>query len=878
MGTNVMRIFSRVRRTRSVLALALLGLAGVGQALEAGLRDIDIPSGDMAAALELLVKQTDINLLYRREQLNGIRTQGVSGAMTPKQALDRLLHGSRLYLHVDEKSGAMSISNRPETGAVEAAEPSSVSWDATNGPTEAAAQGGTGPAPTDRASARVAQVDAVMVTATKRTQSAREIPMSISVLSQEDLERSSAVGMEDYLRAIPGVNQIDNGGISNAIIIRGVTTSPVFENFSSGTTVATYFDATPITGAGGAGAGGIDIRPVDIERIEVLRGPQGTSYGSSSLGGTMRMIPARPDLHRFSAKALASWSNTAAYGSGNTMQQAVINMPIVDGRFALRAVGYRYSESGFYRNLLAQDPGRMAIARNFGLEDYIDGYTRRDVGRMRTGGARIAALWQVTDRLDIAANLLRQSIEQDGSPMAATGKFDQARWFVVPEGRVRGEKGEVYDTDIDLANMVLNYDLAWGTLTSTVSRVDSGSIWASGSLQDPRSTTSPSDYRSDTFETRFASRLQGPLQFLVGVFNEDVKEEYGEDAYWPGTPATNPVGTNPMHHLEMWRYVKQKAAFGELTYELTDRWSFTVGGRYFQYDKGETSLREGGGYGVPLGGGVPVSVRTEDSGTSYKASLNYKPSDDTLVYASWAEGFRLGRATPGLAPSLCDLDGDGMVDGTNTRIEATKTVDSDFLDSYEVGAKMMLFDRRMAVDISAFRIEWDGLPIRDIAPGCGLAYVANVGSATSNGLELQSSMYLAEGLRLDFGVGLTRAELAADAPGLNAVKGARLPGSPRKSANLGLQYDFDFLGSEAFARVDTLYAGSFHGNLQETAATKAGGYYKVDFRTGIRLERTSLEVFVRNLTNREDFTWRDASRSHRLRPRTVGVQVGYHFD
>ena len=843
-----------------MLAALSLAVAGAAQAQDRS-RAFDVAAQPAAAGLNAFAEQADVTLVFSQEAVAGLSIRPLRGDYAVGDALALMLEGTGLgYQVVGDGTIAISPLAASPGGQV----------------------GGVAAAPADeqaRGSGRVAQVDAIMVTATKRTQSAREIPMSISVLSQEDLERSSAVGMEDYLRAIPGVNQIDNGGISNAIVIRGVTTSPVFENFSSGTTVATYFDETPITGAGGAGAGGIDIRPVDIERIEVLRGPQGTSYGSSSLGGTMRMIPARPDLHQFSAKALASWSNTAEYGGDNTMQQAVINMPLVDGRFALRAVGYRYSESGFYRNLLGQNPQKLQIARNFGLEDYISGYTRNDVGRMRTSGTRLAALWQVTDNVDVAVNLLRQTIEQDGNPLASVGKFDQAQFFVVPEGRVRGEQGEIFDTNIDLANVVANYDTSAGTLTATFSRVEGGSIWAStaGNV-DPRSKTAPSDYRSDIFETRFASRLNGPLQFLVGVYNEDIKEKYQEDSYWPGTPATNPLRTNPMQHVQIWRYQKQTAAFGELTYDFTDRWSATVGGRYFEYDKGETALREGGAYGVELGAGELTQVRTQDSGTSYKASLNYKPTQDLLFYASWAEGFRLGRATPGLAPAVCDIDGDGIVDGTNTTIEATKTVDSDFLDNYEVGAKVMLFDRRMAVDFSAFRIEWDGLPIRAIAPGCNLAYVGNVGSATSSGFEVQSTIYLAEGLRLDVGAGFTRAELAEDAPGLSAIKGARLPGSPRRSANLGLQYDFDLVGTDAFVRMDSMYAGSFYGNLQETAASKAGGYYKVDFRTGVRLERTSVELFVRNLTNREDYTWRDATRAHRLRPRTVGIQVGYHFD
>jgi len=157
-----------------------------------------------------------------------------------------------------------------------------------------------------------------------------------------EIERRGAVGMEDYLRSVPGVAQIDNGPRSNAVVIRGISTSPENENASSGTTVATYFGETPITGGGGYGAGGIDVRPVDIERIEVLRGPQGTAYGSASLGGALRIIPNRPQLGAFTGNVSANYSSTSGRGGDNSMLQGTLNLPVVEDKFALRAVGYRF--------------------------------------------------------------------------------------------------------------------------------------------------------------------------------------------------------------------------------------------------------------------------------------------------------------------------------------------------------------------------------------------------------------------------------------------------------------------------------------------------------------------------------------------------------
>jgi iron complex outermembrane recepter protein len=733
------------------------------------------------------------------------------------------------------------------------------------------------------------QLEEVIVTATKREERLQDVPMSLAVISNQEIERRGLIGMEDYLRSIPGVNQIDDGPASNAIIIRGITTSPEFENFSSGTTVASYFDETPITGAAGTGQGGIDVRPVDLERIEVLRGPQGTAFGDASLGGTVRVIPVKPKLDGFSAKLAADYSNTSGFGSDNSMVQGVVNIPIVEGKFAVRAVAYRYEESGFYRNIAGVDPATIAAAASFGLGSYVSGPVQDNVGKIITTGGRLAALWQVTDKLKLSMNYLTQTIEQNGLPLASVGTYEQISIPVAPQARVRGEAGAAADTTIHLSNFVLNYDFGGAVLTSVASWVDAGGVEATGlpvafiPFFGPSSVTDPSDFKSFTAETRLASHFDGRFQFLGGLFYEHVKNDFHETYDWPGAPAASPFGTNPLFLDEDARKLDQRAIFGEGSYNLTDKLTATVGGRYFKYDKNERTLQEGGLVAVPIGTGIAQNLESSEGHSTYKANLEYKPTKDSLLYALWSQGFRLGRPDPGAIPALCDPHNTGFIEGTNVSIESTKRINSDSLDNYEIGGKFTLFDHRMVLDTSIYHINWNGLPIRTLAfTNCG--YTANVGAATSDGVEFQTSLLVMRGLRLDLGAGYTKAELSKDAPGLTppAFKGDRLPGSPKVSANLAVQYDFDVAGYAAFLRADSFYTGSFYGDLLQSPNDVAGDYTKIDARAGVAIRNLSVELFVRNLTNNDAFTWRglgntDSFSGYRLRPRTIGVQLGYNF-
>ncbi len=877
--------------------LALLARsAGAADQPPTSMVTLNIARQPLGDALSAFAQQSGLQVVFYANIGEGVVSPEVAGTYSPQTALDRLLINSSLkYEFINPRTVAI----RPAADADSAS--STRDGEQTNATQAMRLAHGDGAARTagDEHSGRIdasardseaaeRSIGEVIVTATKREVGVQDVPMSIAVLSSQDINRRGLIGMEDYLRSIPGVNQIDTGAAGNAIVIRGITTSPSFENANSGTTVGTYFDETPITGAAGRAAAGIDVRPVDIERIEVLRGPQGTAYGSASLGGTLRIIPAKPKLDGFAAKAAAAYSGTSGSGGDNSMIQGVVNIPVVEGKLALRAVGYRYDESGFYRNIAGEDPATLALAGNLGLGSAVSGFVQDDSGRMVSTGGRLSALWQPTDDLHFSLNILTQKIEQDGSPVAEVGDYELAHAPISQLGRVRGETGDVSDTDMDLYSLVLDYNLGWGKLTSAGSWIDGGSIFAvanriAGLLT---STTAPSYFRSFTSETRLASQLDGPLQFLAGVFYEDVNDGNAENLRWLGEPAPSPVFvTNPLARVQTARELDQRAIFGEVSYDLTQKLTATVGGRFFKYSRDQSQSREGGLVGVPLGAGVPILRDSSESGNNFKANLSYKPTKDSLLYASWSQGFRLGFPAAGLLP-VCDLDNDGLVDGTNVTIESTRSVDSDFLDNYEIGGKFAFFDRRMVIDTAIYHIKWDGLPIRAVATACNSGYTANVGAATSDGLEFQASLLVAEGLRLDFGGGYIRARLSEDAPGLAppAFEDDRLPGSPKLNANLAAQYDFDVAGRKAFVRVDSFYTGKFYGDFLRSPGTLAGDYVKVDARVGASINKLSVELFVRNLTDENAFTWRGISpvpnvfAGYQLRPRTVGVQLGYSFE
>lgn len=850
-----------MKRKAGVLLWVLAGLGTtpldvLAQASPAaGILKGDIAPQTVAEALTALARQSGLQIIYGADTVQGLRSKGAPAGLSASETLERVLDGTGLtYEFLNDHT--VTIVRQPATSASLSSTPQ-----ARDDVEE------------------VGRIEEVIVTATKRAESLSKVPASIAVVGAEEIDRRGLVSAEDYLRGIPGVSQVANQ-TGAAIVIRGIETSPQAQNFSAGTTVATYFGETPTTNSAGLGGGSnVDLKLVDIERIEVLRGPQGTAFGNSSLGGAVRTIPVAPKLNLTEGKVGVGYSATSGTGGDNTMVQAVGNVPLIQDRLALRAAAYRFENSGFYRNRAGSDAEFRSALSAYDAEAFA--VDQDEVGTTRFVGGRMSALLQATDALQLTVTLLKQQTEVDGEGRAETGRYDQSIAQVAPQHVRRGQHGGTFDTDIELANLVAEYDLGWGSLLATVSHIESGAqstASSSSGFPDAYSSVESSDHRESSGEVRITTRFDGAWNFLGGIYAEELDDRYFNDYYWFGSPESNVYGEdiNLGEYLDR-RKLQQTAAFAEVSWRPVPRLTITGGARVYDYDRTGTVESTGA-----LLGDVSTLRDAKASGASYRGNVSFALREDALVYAGWSQGFRLGKPQSGLPAGRCDLDADGIVDGTSVRMVDTLTTRSDELDSIELGGKVMLLDRRLSLSGAVYRIDWTGVPFRTRAP-CGLAYNANAGGAISEGIEFQANAYVTKALRIDVGASSVRAKLTEDVPAQNAFDGDRLPGSPKINANLGLQYAMNIGGYEGYVRADSIYVGSFYGDLLASEQTKAGGYVKLDTSARMTIERVDIDLYVRNLTNEDAFTWRGLRPlgfdyfGYRLQPRTIGMQLMYRF-
>ena len=733
----------------------------------------------------------------------------------------------------------------------------------------------------DEAATAQGRIDEIIVTATKRATSIQDTAMSISALSPDAIEKRGLVGLDDYLRTLPGLNMQDRGASRNSIVIRGIASDP--ENEDSA--VGVYFGETPMIGLGEASgaAGTADLKFVDIDRIEVLRGPQGTLYGSSSMGGVVRIIPTKPKLNELQGKLATRYSSTSGQGGENSMVQGVINIPLVEDKLAVRAVAYRYDNSGYINNIAEDTPAALASAISFGgIAD-----NKTDIGSDEYKGFRISAMWQPITELGIVLTHSNQDIEQDGFPEVnggLSGKFEQVRLRTGPQG----SRTEFLENSIAITNLKLDYELSWGTIMSSSSWLDydasSETDW-SHLITLPTFIGSEANTKSFIEEIRFSSNFDGDAQVLAGVYFEDYELNGSAPLAWSGDSAnevliaqTFPPSLmfNTVHTSQNYLIAtRQWALFGEISYSFTDRWTAILGGRYFDYDQKDKF----DGFGAFFGGSFGWDRENNDSGQTYKLNISYSPNDDSLIYGQWTEGFRLGEPGRG-TPSFCDVDQDGLVDGIGLSSDVVKP---DELESYELGIKKSYLHDRVTLNAALYRINWEGMPLL-LVPPCGVTFKANGGSSKSEGMEVELQAQISESIKLDMGASYNNSILTENVPGSGiGAAGDDLPGSADFNFTMGLEYNFDLSGNQSYIRADYSYVSEYHNSFDEMG-TAAGDYAQVDLKAGIEIDEFSIDIFGKNLTNADEFTWVETffgasgfNRAYRLRPRTIGLNIAYKF-
>jgi outer membrane receptor protein involved in Fe transport len=725
----------------------------------------------------------------------------------------------------------------------------------------------------------------IIVTATRRETTLQETPASISAVTQEQIEKRNLVSMEDYLASLPGVGYQDRGNGSNTITIRGIGFG---DQLTTNTPTGSYFGEVPVTGLGpqlnGNQAGNGDVKMIDVARVEVLRGPQGTLFGSGSLGGTVRIIPNAPNLTKFEGSAKAEYSNTARRGGNNYLAEAVVNVPLIQDQLAVRLVGYHYFNDGVVDNVgasyVAANPGSLfgtAASRGVVFRD------RNNVGSDKTTGVRASVLWEPMEGLSLSAWHLYQQIKQDGLKEVETTISPTDYLQVRPATGIGGNSNEGVNTKLNISNFVLQYDWSWGSLLNSTSRIDSKaqseiSLSFLGSVFIGTSAPNRNHKKIFVNETRFTSSWGGPLQVIAGLYYEDRTNYTATNIIWSGIgPA--PAGTITNSPRTRNKQV-QKAAFGELAFTPWEPFTLTVGARYYDFTQSVPfALTSSNPVVVSATQGRKASV----NGVNWKVNAAYKVNENLFMYAQWAQGFREPRFQ-GLLDPIFDIDGDGLYefrDGSE-RLPQAGLLDPDSVDTYEGGIKFQSDSGDVRGSLSAFYTDWTGIPVSILTTNLGAAFFFNAGKAVSKGIEFEMSGNLPDNWYAQFSASWVKTTLGSD-PESRSLAGGRanadLPGSPDHNAYAALEKRFNIGGNEAFVRGDWTYVSDYISVINGTG--RAGDFHLLGASAGVTIDNFKIGVWVKNLTNRDDFTWIDntlgSGRAYRLRPRTIGVNVGVKF-
>ncbi|MEJ8568688.1 TonB-dependent receptor [Elongatibacter sediminis] len=703
-----------------------------------------------------------------------------------------------------------------------------------------------------------AEIEEVIVTATKRgAESVQDVPISITAFSQTLLENKGVDSFEDFANLVPGLSYEDAGPGDKTFIVRGIN--------STGTGVATvgqYIDEILVTGD----LRQPDLRLFDVERIEVLRGPQGTLYGSGSLSGTIRVVTNKPDPTRFATTVRLEGSHTRN-GGEDYEASAMVNLPLVEDTLALRVVGYHRDYSGFIDNV------RLGEDR---------------VNDEETSGGRAVLRWTPNDDMTLTASAYFQDTRLGGRNIFTTadgtlGEFNTDQYVHDP-----------FDDDFEIYNLTWEQRFSLGTLTASTSYFDRrvsdnfdstpfnqqfGEFLFLEVLGLPtiNGLTNQTD-TSELFtnEIRFATDLEGPVNAVVGLFYQEIDTTFdtlvasSDDAGFVIQPVLPIFGEFLAHSTD------QFAVFGEISYDINEQWTALVGARYFTADQKDDRVNT-----FPFGGFNPPSVEPTVNTSSDKFTpkfyVSYAPNDDRLYFATVSQGFRVGG---GNQNPIFPLP------------EENQNYDPDQLWNFELGAKTEWFDNRLRVNSGIYYILWEDIQVADFTDDANsFTFTSNAGEARAYGLELEIAAQLTERWDLTTTLSYVNAELTEDQPSLNpetaARDGDKFPNTPEWSGSFSAQYQWPMTnGWDGFFRADAAYVGDSETqfNPENPISNHKDDYVLTNLRLGIRAESWDATLFVNNLFDElaevniiEQASNLTPRAIVAARPRRVGVSLTYHY-
>lgn len=739
-----------------------------------------------------------------------------------------------------------------------------------------------------------ASLEAVVVSATKRKEDAAKIPLSVTVLSGEALGEQHISSIADLTRAVPNLSfsggaQGGGSGLSN-IELRGISSQ------AGSSTVSVYLDDVSMTTRNLYSLGSAEPKFFDVANVEVLRGPQGTLYGASSMGGTIKFISNQPNLKAVESSFNAEISSTDHGGMGSNVS-AVYNQPITVGESALR-LGVQIGQVGGYIDQVSQADPTKVIASGINSE--------------RSGVFKAALKWAPNAQLSITPSLFYQRVQSDGLDVS---HLTDVNGNALPANQTDQLLREPGTDTLSVQSVTVNYDMGSADLTSVTSyfsrdfnRQQDGQAANSQFLgccliNNPglasvvnglaSAVLLDNSVRQFSQELRVASKgydgKGAGFTWLGGLYFSSLQTTvtdnepiYGINAAF-AQAGLSVADTNVLSggfanafpgdnaYYSQRRYSeKQTALFGEGTYFVNPALRLTLGARYLQAT--ENFERDGDLY---FSAGPARSAYAQDySAFTPKIAVSMDIDKNNAVFASATKGFRLGGANRAIPQSIC---GNELKTVYNLD-SAPNSFDSDYLWSYEIGSKSRWLDNRVSFNFSAFYVQWSNIQ-QDVQLSCTYDFEGNFGNATSHGIEMEAKAKVTPNLTLGFFGGMTHATFSEDVPAINTKAGDQLQGVPKWNAALTGEYRFYDEGSiGGFVRGAARWVGASRGSFQASNPDyDRPSYLTLDASIGGTKDSWEFSLFVKNLMNDQTMLQKPyvqfLTEAYRQRPRTIGITL-----
>ncbi|GAA0655591.1 TonB-dependent receptor [Brevundimonas lenta] len=723
-------------------------------------------------------------------------------------------------------------------------------------------------------------LEEVIVTATRREERLQDVPLSITALSQEELTERGIVNYDGLATATPGVVLNRASANFNNFTARGIATNGYGANLQS--TVAIYLDELPISSNGNSTI--LDPSLYDVERIEFLRGPQGTLFGSGSLAGALRILSHDPDPSGFDASALV---DLGVMEEGGLIQRysGMLNVPLIEDQLALRVVGFSRNEEGWVDNV------GTGIENSNTLVQY---------------GGRAILQWEPNDRFTARLMYSREISNPHDSSLTNPNLGEYVR---------RSDRPDLFQSDMTNYNATFDYQFDGARLTSSSTYSDYTGLFyvdLAGSYGQAFPFALDADAWDSTFvqEVRLVSDAGGQWDWSVGGFyfkkRRDVDYNYRSTEEFLAAQGFTGLPDEYYQRFDSHFISHEVAAFGQLTYRFTPDLWVTGGLRYGSTDA--QGFTEAGGYNsdyltraywatilhFPTPGPLNVTgpyaaaqgVKVKEEGPSYRLSLSWRPSPAITTYAAVSTGFR---------PPIVNAQAGSVSTIDPTDIVIPYGATSDELTNYEVGVKGRWFGGRLYGDAALYWIDWNNIQVQANRVSDSIQFATNIGGATSKGVELSLVALPADGLTVALSGGWNHSEVDDLTPQEAAISGAVLGAplaGPKLSGSLRFNYEWDpMAGVVANASVAVSYVDSFPNAFPNTPGKPliplptydhTDSYTFVNANLAFAFQEFTVAAYVENLFDDHSVNYVHPEafidgRYGRLRPRTIGVRIGYEY-